>query len=348
MGSFLHHHVHDVRDPDPGYQKGEQTDHPQEDLNSCSDLLRLLLALDEVPHRKRTLVGRVEPILRAQDLEDLGLRLFRAFLAARVEQDVVHVAVSVDRLERRSGNDRALLVRPVVHAVLELPPHHPDDREWQTVQIQRLSDRIFIPEQPVGDRVAEKQHSTALLHVPLVDESAAGLRIHLPQLREHRVHAFHVRRRLHIPIGEGHAPAPVGRTGHIDVVDRAHHEVHVFLGQADSPTSRQAFEFLARLATVGHEDLLARIQKTRVDLLFQSFSKRQQQHDGDRAPGDREHGKKRTGFLGPEVPEELLQQNSPHRPRLPTASSTRPGRDSLPCGRGTTRRTGRSDPAATS
>ena len=73
---FTDDYIHDVGHANSGYEKREQTDQAQKNLDSIADHVGFLLAFKKVPHRQGTLIRRIEFEARAQHLVDPLLRLY--------------------------------------------------------------------------------------------------------------------------------------------------------------------------------------------------------------------------------------------------------------------------------
>ena len=330
LSALLDDHVHDVGHANAGDQQSEDADQPEEDLDAEGDLVAQLLVLDEVPHRQGALVFRVELVAGAQDTVQLRLDELGPRRIARSQEQVVDVAVTVNASEGRGRDDRPTRVGAIVHAVLELLLHDADDRVRQVIQRDGLANRLLAAEQLFGDLVAQEQDAASFVEVTLVDETATLAGEHAAHVLESRVDTLHVGRRLVVSVLQRNAPAAVGRADQVDLLDGARDQIEVFLAQSDAAALGQALELPGCRSAVDHEDPLAGVEQAVDDGVPEPLAEGEQQHDGDGAPGDGEHGEQNAGFLLFQVTEEFAEEYSPHSCSLPLSAVAANGHQRTP------------------
>jgi len=308
-GALLHHHVHDVGHTNPGDEQGHAADYTQKDVEAEKDLLLLGDELGRVPDKEGLVVRGVEAVFAAQHPEDLLLDPLALEGIGRLENDAVEIAPAVNAVKGGVGDDRAAVVRPVVHRGLQLFRQDADDGEGQAVHLAALANRALIPEKLSSDLAAEKKDAPFLLQVHLVEKAAACGRVHPAHELEIGID------RLHIGQGGAAAVAQAGAVFALLGANLRDHgnalpeQLRVGLGKADATADRQSLILDRGLIWPDGDNAVSRIEQPLTHAKGEAGAEGHQQDHHHGAPGDGEGGEESAQLLLLDVLDEFSEQH---------------------------------------
>ncbi|OPZ81633.1 MAG: hypothetical protein BWY77_00554 [bacterium ADurb.Bin431] len=310
-GALLHHHIHDVGHPDSGDEQSHGPHHAKKNIQAEKNLLLLGDELGRIPDKERFLIRGIEAVLAAQNPKNLVLDPLALQRIGRLEDDAVEMDVTraIDALKGGERNDRAAVVRSVVHRGLQLFRQDADDGEGQAVQLAAFADRILLSKKLISDHAAEEEDAPFLLQVHLIEESAARNRIHSAHEFETGINPLH--------IGQGGAAAmaqshPVFAQLRADLADHGEaspQQLHIGLGKADAAADRQSLVLDAGLVGPDCDDAVGCVEQPLAHAKGEAGAKGHQQNHHHSAPGDGKSGQKSAQLLFLDVLDEFFDQH---------------------------------------